>query len=47
MKTYTTPQLTNAGRIVESTKQFIPGTRDPKDVAHILLMAPGSVGFQL
>ncbi len=47
MKTYTTPLLTNAGRIVECTKQFVPGTKDPVDRIHLLGMAPGSVGFQL
>jgi hypothetical protein len=47
MKTYTTPQLVTSGRVVESTKQFIPGTGDSVDKEHILGMAPGSVGFQL
>ncbi|GEM_PF-4926977 len=47
MKSYTTPQLTNAGRLVETTKQFVAGTKDPVDRIHLLGMAPGSVGFQL
>jgi hypothetical protein len=47
MKTYSAPQLTNVGRITECTKMFTKGVGDPSDREHILLVAPGSVGFQL
>jgi hypothetical protein len=47
MKAYTAPQLTSVGRITECTKMFTKGVGDPIDREHILLTAPGSVGFQL
>ena len=47
MKTYAAPQLIDAGRVTECTKMFTKGVGDPIDREHILLVSPGSVGFQL
>ena len=45
MKTYIAPGIASMGGVIESTRTITMGKNDPRNVALIELLSPGSVGF--
>jgi hypothetical protein len=47
MKTYSAPQLVSVASVVDATRAFSIGVKDPQDENRLTLGMTGSIGFQL